>query len=162
MVVKLKKLPQKQRHSVFYKFLRVNFAAIFFHTIVVFNFSRANHSRDLFLLGMVDAREFSLNATAGALQLELGNGPVFERFLSFSFQNSGGDRDVVFVSSSVVLIFLGVNSKALGDEVHFDAFNVLDQTRDWGQKLLTDVPVEINLQSAFGGQELIGVESLVR
>lgn len=59
-----------------------------------------------------------------------------------------------------VLVLLGVNAEAGGDEVHAYAINVLNQTLDRREQLLKDVPVKVNTDLAVAAGQLIRVVGL--
>lgn len=59
-----------------------------------------------------------------------------------------------------VLVLLGVNAEAGGDEVHAYAINVLNQTLDRRKQLLKDVPVKVNTDLAVAAGQLIRVVGL--
>jgi hypothetical protein len=87
--------------------------------------------------------------TDWALDCQLCNRTVFQAGLRFSLQDGGWECCIliltvlVAVGLRMVLVLLGVDAEALCHEINFDAFDVLNQTRDWREELLHDVPVHI-------------------
>ena len=69
--------------------------------------------------------------------------------MRFSLQDGGWECCIliltvlVAVGLRMVLVLLGVDAEALCHEINFDTFDVLNQTRDWREELLHDVPVHI-------------------
>ena len=95
------------------------------------------------------------------------NGTVLQTGLRLSLQNSS--LKVCISSLSVftlmgigmILVLLRVNAKALGHEIYFNAFNVFNETSDWWEQLLHDVPINIWNKLATRLNHLIKGESLI-
>lgn len=56
---------------------------------------------------------------------------------------------LVSVVLGAELELLRVNSKALGHEIDFNSVDVLDQSGDWWQQLLGDVPIGVDLKGSL-------------
>lgn len=84
--------------------------------------------------------------------LQRGNRTIVELLGRLRLEDWVGDGLdlVLFVLVRIVLVaeleLFGVDAEALGDEVNFDAIDVLDESRDGRQQLLRDVPVGVDLQ----------------
>ena len=61
----------------------------------------------------------------------------------------------------VILVLFGINSEALSYKFNVNTINVLNESGDWWQDLLRDVPVVIQLELTFRAENLIGVICLV-
>ena len=61
----------------------------------------------------------------------------------------------------VILVLFGINSEALSYKFNVNPINVLNESGNWWQDLLRDVPVVIELKLTFRAENLIGVICLV-
>lgn len=113
----------------------------------------ADVGRELLLLFVVDGRHVEGVTAVRANNFESGDGTTRQSVTGLSLHDGSGDRGkrlivIVRSRSLVVLVLLLVDAEALGDEVRLDTVNMLNQTSDWREKLLSDVPVVVDDESA--------------
>ena len=113
-----------------------------------------------------DAIDFVALLTVWTVDSQFCNGAIFQASLRLSLKD--GRWKVCISSLSIftligmrmVLVLLGVNSKALGHEINLNAFNVLYETSDWWEQLLHDVPIDIWYKLATRLNDFVKGESL--
>lgn len=59
----------------------------------------------------------------------------------------------------MVLVLLGVDTEALGNEINFNTIDVLNQTSDRRHELLHDVPIDVGLQIILLCHDFVETES---
>lgn len=158
IIVELEKLAEEEGNSVFDEFLGVlPVAADHVYSVGCFNFSWAQHARNVCFIGagLVNAIELRSLTAAGTLKFQFSDSSLFKGLLGFSLQNRSRNRFVLIVCGTDVhgiAMLLGVNTEALSYEVHTNAVNVLDQSLDRREQLLSDVPVNVDFDITFGAQ----------
>jgi hypothetical protein len=154
IIVELKELAKEECYSILDEFHGILIVARFKYfdfRILFLNHGGAEHTAGLITSDLEHTIKLCNFAASRALQLQLCNSSFFQTLLSFSFQDSGRNRLIFVVMDSLccVPVFLGVDAKALGNKVHTDAVDMLDQSLNRWEQLLSDVPVNVNLDLAL-------------
>jgi hypothetical protein len=139
-------LAQEEGHSVLDEGAGVDLSALLHLPLVVLDHGWAAHARQLLLHVLVNTGELLCLSAVGTLELQLGDGTIFQRLLGLSLQDGCWNHllFVVIVRLGGVAVLLGVDAEALRDEVHRDAVDVLNESLNWGEDLLSYVPVNID------------------
>jgi hypothetical protein len=152
-IVEIKQLLQEQLYSVFQIALIEHLVALWVlapesalpHLLLaVLHLDESAHSWKLVCLLASEANYF-----------ECGDRSVFQFLASFSHQSSILNRVLIFFLNIVaslyrgILVLLGIHTQALSHEVNLKAFDMLNQSRDWRQQLVGDVPVIVYGNALF-------------
>ena len=89
------------------------------------------------------------NVTEGTLDFKTSYRSVLKLLGGLCLHHRGqyvGVVILVFSGVLVELVFLSINTEALGNEIDLDSFDVFYQTSDWRQKLLGDIPVGVDFE----------------
>lgn len=141
-IIQMLELFNEKSNSVFYQLLWDYLVAVLVGTNVTCFAHR-------FFLLMNDLWEVISLITEWANYLQRCNGSFLQLACCFRLHDWICDvchTIILFIGpiSLVELVLFAIHTQALSNEIYFYSFNMLNQPSDWRQKLLSNIPININ------------------